>query len=73
MERKTIREIVLPLKEGLSDRPSVTLSDSVAHAIELMAENNLTTIAVVLNGRPVGRVRLEDALRHLGLRIPPPK
>jgi hypothetical protein len=32
-----------------------------------MAERGLTCLAVVRNGRPLGRVRLADALRALGL------
>jgi len=70
MNRKKVDEILLPIKEGLPLHPSVTMSDKIVYAIELMVNNNLKSIAVVLNDRPIGRVCLEDALKKLGLRIP---
>lgn len=70
MNRKNVDEIILPIKEGLPLHPSVTMSDKIIHAIELMVKNNLKSIVVVLNERPIGRVCLEDALKKLGLQIP---
>ncbi|MBW2709617.1 MAG: hypothetical protein JRD04_10135 [Deltaproteobacteria bacterium] len=70
MNRKKIEEILLPAKEGLPLHPSVTMSDRIIHAVELMVNNNLKDITVVLNERPIGRVCLGDALKKLGLRIP---
>jgi len=70
MKRKKVEEIILPIKEGVPLHPSVTMSDKIIHAIELMVNNNLKNITVVLNERPIGRVCLEDALKKLGLQIP---
>jgi len=70
MKRKKVEEIILTIKEGVPLHPSVTMSDKIIHAIELMVNNNLKNIAVVLNERPIGRVCLEDALKKLGLQIP---
>lgn len=65
-----MEEIVRPYKEGIQPQPSVTMSDKIIHAIELMVNNNLKSIAVVRNKRPIGMVRLEDALKELGLNMP---
>ena len=70
MKGKKVKEIILPFKEGMSLHPSVTMSDKIIHAIELMVNNNLNNITVVMNNRPIGRVCLEDALKKLGLQIP---
>ena len=67
MKRKTVEEIILPPAEGLPLCPSVTVKDRITDAVMLMAKNNLKSITVVLNGRPIGRVRLEDALKKLGI------
>lgn len=69
MEKKTVKEIILPMKEGLPPHPSVTINHRIIDAVELMVKHNLKNIAVVSNDRPVGRVCLEDALRKLGIQI----
>ncbi|MBN1227765.1 MAG: CBS domain-containing protein [Deltaproteobacteria bacterium] len=71
MKGKKVKEIILPLKEGVQTHPSVTMGDKIISAIELMLKNNLKDIAVVHNGRPIGMVCLEDAFQVLGLRVPP--
>ncbi|MBU4427234.1 MAG: CBS domain-containing protein [Desulfobacterales bacterium] len=71
MKTKKVEEILLPYEEGIPLNPSVTISDKIVHAVELMVENNLKHIAVVRNRRPIGIVRFEDALQKLGLQIPP--
>jgi CBS domain-containing protein len=67
MRKRTVEEIVLPYKDGIPLNPYVTMDGRMVDAIELMVKNNLKTIAVVRNKRPVGMVYLEDALRKLGL------
>ena len=69
MKSKKIGEIILPYKEGVPLHPSVTMSDKIIHAIELMVNNNLKNISVVVNERPIGMVCLEDALKKLGLQM----
>ena len=73
MRRKKVVEIVIPFKEGMPFHPCVKMNDKIIHAIELMANHNLNQIVVVRNKQPVGMIRLEDALRILGLQAPPIK
>ncbi len=70
MKGKKVEEILLPFREGMQLYPSVTMSDKIIHAVELMVKNNLKNIAVVRNKRPIGMIRLEDALEELGLNMP---
>jgi signal-transduction protein with cAMP-binding, CBS, and nucleotidyltransferase domain len=70
MRTKKVEEIIRPYKEGIQPQPSVTMSDKIIHAIELMVNNNLKSIAVVRNKRPIGMVHLEDAFQKLGLKTP---
>ena len=64
---KRVRDIVLPLKGEIPLYPSVTMTDLITRAIELMVKNDRKKIAVVLNNKPVGMVRLADAFRKIGL------
>ena len=68
MRRKRVAEILLPYREEVPLDPSVDMHDSISRVIELMVNNNLKCMAVVRDRRPVGIVRLEDALEKLGLR-----
>jgi CBS domain-containing protein len=68
MRRKRVNEILLPYREEVPPDPSVDAQDSISRAVELMVSYNLKSMAVVRNQRPVGIVRLEDALEKLGLR-----
>ncbi len=68
---KKVKDIVLPLKRDIPDYPSVTMTDLITSAIELMVKNDRKNIVVVQNNRPVGMVRLADAFRKVGL--PPGK
>ena len=70
MKKRTVKEILLPLREDVPRHPAVTVNDRISYAIELMVSNNLQSITVVLNNRPVGRICLGDALKQLGLRVP---
>jgi hypothetical protein len=70
MERTRVEEILQPYQDGLPLQPSVKMGDKIIHAIELMVRNNVKSIAVLKNQRPVGMVRLEDAFRKIGLQRP---
>ena len=67
MRKQRVEDIILPYKQGVPIRPSVTIGDEITHAIELMVNHNLRCIAVIRNNRPVGMVRLGDAFRKMGL------
>lgn len=62
-----IKEIAVPLQEGLALTPSVCFSDKVIDALKLMSRHNLRQIIVIHNEQPIGMVRIEDALLSLGL------
>ncbi len=68
-----MKDIVLPYQEGSPSSPSVGMMDKIVHAIELMLNHNLRIISVVHNERPVGTVRLTDALRSVGIQVPSEK
>ena len=67
MGKNSVRDIILPFKKEVPVRPFVVMKDPIIHAVEVMLKNDLKTIAVVRYDRPVGIVRLEDALKKLGL------
>jgi hypothetical protein len=54
---------------GMPEHPSVPMSSSIVHAVELMLKNDVSMIAVAGPGRLVGHIMLSDALKHLGLRM----
>ena len=68
MAGKLVREIMVPFADGVPLSPSVKPTDRLVVAVEVMATCNLEGLAVVWNERPVGMIRLEDALRALGLK-----
>lgn len=67
MQSKRVNEIILPYRKTISADLSVTPEDRLTYAVELMVTNNLKVIAVKRGNRPVGMIRLNDALRKLGL------
>jgi len=67
LRRKKVKDIILPLKGDIPLYPSVTMTDLITSAIELMVKNERENIIVVQNNRPVGIVRLADAFRKVGL------
>ena len=69
MREKRVKDILIPFMEDIPLRPSVTPSDKIVLAIELMVNKNLKCIAVIEKHRPVGMVRLEDALDEMGLHV----
>ena len=64
---RKVKDIVVPLTGEIPLRPSVTMTDLITLAIELMVKNDRKKIAVVLSNRPIGMVRLADAFRKIGL------
>jgi len=62
MEKLKVKEI-----ENLSTRPSVSVEDKITDAIEVMLKNNLDRIAVTSKDKILGMIRLEDALKVIGL------
>ena len=69
-QSKKVWEIVRPPMEGMPAGPAVGMTDSVMRAVELMLKNDLTMIAVTTGGRHIGHIRLEEALKCLGLSSP---
>jgi|GEM_PF-2081970 len=71
-QTKKVGEIVRPLAEGIPPAPCVGMADPIMRAIELMLKNDISRIAVAGSQGLIGHIRLEDALRHLGLNPPTP-
>jgi len=69
METIKVKTILLPYRKEMPTDYTVSPEDKVIYAVELMAGHNMKTIAVVRSGRPIGMIRLEDALKKLGLNI----
>ncbi len=65
--RLDIRKILVPLDENLAPKPSVSAADRITKAIEAMLKNDVRRIAVTNGGKVIGMVRLEDALKKVGL------
>ena len=69
METIKVKTILLPYRKETPLDYTVTPEDKVVYAVELMVDHNMKMIAVVRSGRPIGMIRLEDALKKLGLDI----
>ncbi len=67
MKKISVETIIVPVEEEISLKPSVAPEDSVTDAIEDMLKNDLKRIAVTQGGQVVGMIRLEDALKKIGL------
>ena len=67
MHTKKVKSILLPCGKQTPEGYTVTPDDKVTSAVELMLEKNIKCISVVRNGRPIGMIRLDDALKKLGL------
>ena len=70
MKTKKIEEIILPYRENIPLYPSLSIDDKIIYAIELMLNHNARDMAVLRKGRPIGMVRLKDALQKLGIQVP---
>jgi predicted transcriptional regulator len=67
MGPKKVRELIRPFRESIPLDPCVMADDKITRAISLMIDNEVKRIAVVRNDKPIGFIRLEDALEVLGL------
>ena len=67
MEKLKVKEITLLMDENLSTRPSVSVDDKITDAIEVMLKNNLDRIAVTSKDKILGMIKLDDALKVIGL------
>ena len=67
MEKLNVKEITLLMDENLSTRLSVSVEDKITDAIEVMLKNDLERIAVTSKDKILGMIRLEDALKVVGL------
>ena len=69
MRCRRVDEILLPYEEGGPLDPRVEMGEKLTNAIQLMVSNNLKSIAVTRNQRPVGMIRLEDAFKKIGMQV----
>jgi len=67
MKKHEVKEIIVPIDKNLSIKPSVAAEDSITEAIEILLNNDLKQIAVTRKDAVVGMIRLEDALKTIGL------
>jgi predicted transcriptional regulator len=67
MKKHEVKEIIVPIDKNLSIKPSVAAEDSITEAIEILLNNDLKQIAVTRKDVVVGMIRLEDALKTIGL------
>ncbi len=67
MEKLKVKQITLLMDENLSTSPTVSVEDKITDAIEVMLKNNLDRIAVTSKDKILGMIRLEDALKVIGL------
>lgn len=67
MKRLTVGSVMVSIEEGVGLKPSIGPEEKITDALELMLKNNLKRIAVARQNEIMGMVRLEDALKALGL------
>jgi predicted transcriptional regulator len=67
LESHTVKSIMRPYVQGISLKITVAPDDKLTHAVKRMLLHNASQIAVVQKDLPVGILRLEDALKQLGL------
>ncbi|OEU51884.1 MAG: hypothetical protein BA861_05585 [Desulfobacterales bacterium S3730MH5] len=67
MKRLAVETIIIPMEEGVALKPSVGPEDRITEAIEVMLKNDLRRIGVTEGDRVLGMIRLEDALKKVGL------
>lgn len=65
--RLDIRKILVPFDEDLSREPCISAAERITKAIEAMLKNDLRRIAVTNGAKVIGMIRLEDALKKIGL------
>ncbi len=69
MNVKKVQEIIMPYQGGVPLKPRVSMDERITEAIRKMLVWDVRRIAVVRKNRPVGLVRLEDALKEIGLEL----
>lgn len=69
MRTRTVKEIILPYRSGIPLNPRVSADDRITEAIRRMLACDVHWIAVIRNNRPIGVIRLEDALKTIGLEL----
>ncbi len=67
MEKLKVKEITLLMDENLSTEQSVSVEDKITDAIEVMLKNDLDRITVTSKDKMLGMIKLEDALKVIGL------
>jgi len=67
MKKHEVKDIIVPIDKNLAAKPSVAEKDNITEAIEVLLNNDIKQIAVTRKGAVVGMIRLEDALRTIGL------
>ena len=67
MKTREVKELVVSIEENLLITPSVAAEDRITDVVETMLNNDLTRIAVVRENKVIGMIRLEDALKAIGL------
>ena len=67
MEAFKVKNVILPFTPGVCLDYAVTPDDKLTHAIQTMLSHGINRIVVVRNGKPIGIIRLDDALEKLGL------
>lgn len=68
MESRKVKAVLMPYTPAIRLEHTVAPDDKLTHAVKVMLSNGITRIAVTQNGRPIGMIRLDDALEKLGLR-----
>ncbi len=67
MKRLAVEEIIIPIADGVALEPRVGPEDRITEALEVMLKNDLKRIAVTRGKKVLGMIRLEDALKQVGL------
>jgi CBS domain-containing protein len=67
MKRLAVEAIIIPIDEGVALKPCVSPEDRITEALEVMLKHDLKRIAVIHGNKVLGMIRLEDALKKVGL------
>lgn len=67
MKKHEVKDIIVPIDKNLAAKLSVAEKDNITEAIEVLLNNDLKQIAVTRKDVVVGMIRLEDALKEIGL------
>lgn len=70
MRSHRVQDILRPVLPDTARQPAVVWDAPSMRAIEAMLAHGVDEIVVLRGRTPVGRVRLGDALRQVGLRRP---